>query len=144
MARTIQSRPVLRSTVQQFNATRADEMIGAKIQVVKDGTAPASGDVTCDPEANVYVSLEDTTAPIFRGLDLSDEAVGLVERTFVRPSGVTQQVRIELADPIDGNTAYTLDAGGSSITLIPITTDSGSPVQGWLVKNAIGTVTAVP
>lgn len=144
MARRIFNRPNLRSTVQQFDATRADMLVGVHVQVLADGAAPAGGQVETDPEASLIVSYESTTAPTFTGLDLTDEAVPAIERTFSRPAGATQQVTVQLAQPIEGNTAYTLDAAGSAITLMPVFEEQGAPATGWVVKNAIGTVTAVP
>jgi len=138
--RTIQSRPLLRQSVQQFDATRADELVGVKSQDIPDGSAVA--DVPVDVEANLVVSREATNAPTIVGCDLNDEATPAIARTFKRAASATQQVTITLAQPIDGNTSYTLDTAGAALTIAPAGLDGDSPA--WEVVSAVGTVTAVP
>lgn len=140
MARTIQSRPPLRDAVQKFDATRADELVGVKAQDVPDGSAVA--DVPVDIEANLIVSRESTNAPTLVGCDLLDEATPAIARTFKRAAGATQVVTVTLAQPIDGNTSYTLDDAGAALTIAPAGLDGDSPA--WEVVGALGTVSAVP
>jgi hypothetical protein len=141
MSRQINGRPLLRATTQQFNATRADELIGVKTQQVNDGTATAT--VAVDAEANLHVSRESTTAFSFTGCDLSKAATPLIERTFKRAVGATQNVTITLAQQIDGNTSYVLASAGASLSVMPVET-SAPGVFVWAVKSATGTVNAVP
>lgn len=140
MAREIQGRPNLRRTVQQFDATRADELVGVKHQSVADGEAVA--DVAADVEANLHVSLESTNAFAFTGCDLTDEATPAISRTFKRAAGATQVVTVTLDQPIDGNTSYTLDTAGAAITVAPVVGAGVDPA--WELVSALGTVTAVP
>ena len=142
MNRTIQSRPPLRQKVQQFNATRADELVGVKSQDIADGSTAAGVEVGVDIEANLVISREATTAPTIVGCDLTDPATPAIVRTFKRAASATQVVTITLAQAIDGNTSYTLDDAGAALTIAPAGLSGDSPA--WEVVSALGTVTAVP
>lgn len=139
MARQIPARPDLHLSVQQFNATPAGDLLGAKTQVVADGGG--SSDVEVDVNANVHLSKEATNAFAFTGCDLDVESTPFMERTFKRAVGATQVVTVTLDQKIDGNTSYTLDTAGAALTIMPILVDG---VASWIVKSALGTVSAVP
>jgi len=140
MARETQARPALRERLGKWDASRAGDLVGVKTQDVPDGST-AGNDVEADPEANLHVSREATDAHAFVGLDLTDEAVQPIPHTFKRSAAATEVTTITLAQPIDGNTSYTLDTAGAAITVMPVV---GSPTPAWELVAAIGTVTAVP
>lgn len=96
--------------------------------------------VAADREANLHVSEEATDAFSFTGLDLEDESVAMTAHTFKRQA--SQVATVTLAQAIDGNTSYTLDAAGSAITVAGYVDASGA--YAYALLSAVGSVTAVP
>ena len=140
MARTIDVRRPLREAVQQFDSTRADELIGVKTQLVANGSTGGSA-VEADPESNLHRSDEQTSPHAFTGVDLTEEATPLIEHTFKRSAASSVVVTVTLDQAIDGNVSYTLDTAGAAITVAPRLV-AGTPA--WELKSTLGTVTAVP
>jgi hypothetical protein len=133
----VQGRPQLTQSVQQFNATAAGDLVGVRTQIVANASTGAVAQVA-DPNANLHLSAESTSAFTFNGLDLTAAGTPAIARTFKRAAGATQVVTITLEQPIDGNTSYTLDTAGAALTIMP------RGVDGWITVAALGTVTAVP
>ncbi len=139
-SRTIPNRPPLTESVQQFNATEAQDLIGIKAQTIADGAAGPTGDVQGDFDANLIVSLEDTNPVTLIPPDLTDPGTAWIQRTFVQLG--TQNVQIIPPQPIVAFPGVELAAVGSSATVVPYILEGTGPI--WLVVATFGTVNIIP
>jgi len=138
--RTIQGRIPLRSTVQMFNATRADDMIGIKAQTIGDDTAGPLGEVVADPEANMVVSEEDTNPVTLIPPKLSDPSTPWIQRTYTQLG--TQNVQVIGENLVIDQAGVELAGAGSSVTVEPYRKADASLV--WVIVATYGTVNLIP
>ena len=129
MSDAIQARPNLRDPLGKWDATSAEALLGPRSQVVADGATGGTA-VAADRETTLFVSEEDTSAFTVTGLDLTEDGMPFVPRTFYRQG--TQVVTVTLDQPIHGNTSYTLDSAGAVLAIKPYIDSAGAPQ--WFVE----------
>ena len=139
--RNIQGRPNLSLTVQQWNATPASDLVGVKAQTIADGST-AGSPIDCDPQSNIYVSLEDTDAFELNAPALSDEGTPFITRTFKQLGSESVTITPAAGDTIEGNAGAELGAAGSYVTVAPF--QQPDKTYTWLIVSSGGTVVIIP
>jgi len=139
--RNIQGRPVFSLTTQQWDATPAGDLVGIKSQTVADAST-AGTPVTADPQANLYVSLEDTDAFEINAPALDDEGTPFIVRTFKQLGTESVTIIPAPGDTIEGNSAVELGAAGSYAVVMPY--QLPDKTYTWLIVSSGGTVVIIP